>query len=40
MTSVCQSDNGLKVVSVVALGYQGISININNGARADTRSAR
>ncbi len=34
--SGAKSDTGLKVVSVVGLGYQGISININNGARADT----
>jgi peptide/nickel transport system substrate-binding protein len=31
-----KSDAGLKVVSVVGLGYQGISININNGARSET----
>jgi peptide/nickel transport system substrate-binding protein len=31
-----KADAGLKVVSVVGLGYQGISININNGARAET----
>jgi peptide/nickel transport system substrate-binding protein len=31
-----KSDTALKVVSVVGLGYQGISININNGARSET----
>jgi len=31
-----KADTSLKVVSVVGLGYQGISINLNNGARAET----
>jgi peptide/nickel transport system substrate-binding protein len=31
-----KADPTLKVVNVVGLGYQGITININNGARADT----
>ena len=31
-----RSDKALKVDSVVGLGYQGISINLNNGARSET----
>jgi peptide/nickel transport system substrate-binding protein len=31
-----KADKALKVESVVGLGYQGMTVNINNGARADT----
>lgn len=31
-----KADAALKVVSIVGLGYQGISINLNNGPRAET----